>query len=332
MTKQNNIEQKEFRKQSLIAIVGPTAIGKSEIALNLAKRISGEIISADSMQVYRELDIGTAKPVKSERETIPHHLIDIASICDGFSVAKYQRMARRSIEKTSKSGNMPILVGGSGLYIRAVIDDLDFPPQTTESIKIRKDLENMADEQGPKVLHERLRRIDSKSADKIHPNNIRRIIRALEVYEMSGQIYSEHPKVWDDRKSIYDLSFFGIECNRKHLYRLIDKRVDRMIEEGFQDEVESIVDNGYRGELSNKKVLGYDELLCYLDGEYSIDGAVSRIKKNTHHFAKRQLTWFKADPRIKWLKRSSTDSPSEIVDKLESYIIESRRSKREGEI
>lgn len=304
---------------NVVAIIGPTGVGKSEVAFLLAQRLGGEIISVDSMQVYQSMDIGTAKPSQEERGKVKHHLVDICPVDADFTVAEYQRLARQAILEIQDRGKLPILVGGSGLYLRAVIDDLSFAPQD-RSKKVAKTLYEEAEKRGVESLHEELKTVDPEAASRIHPHNLRRIIRALEVYRITGNPFSQYRKVWEKRQSIYDLMMVGITAPRDELYGRVEARVDRMLERGLLEEVRNLAAKGFGAVITAKQALGYKELLDYLEGGVSFDEGVKRIKVNSRHFAKRQLTWFRRDPRIIWFERGAGESAKELADRIESYL------------
>lgn len=301
-----------MKKLKVLVIAGPTAIGKSRIALGLSKKFNGEIISADSMQVYKGMDIGTAKPDIKDRQSVPHHLIDIINPDEDFSVAVYQDRARKAIKDISNRERLPILVGGSGLYIRAAIDELDFPQGTIDS-KIRKKWEAELKKVGSLGLHEKLRELDPKSAENIHPHNSRRIVRALEVIESTGRPFSDFQRKWDQRKSIYDVEIIAFILPRSELYAKIDGRVDRMIADGLIEETKELVERGYGKTITSKQALGYQQVLDYLDNKMSLIDCIDLIKQDTRRFAKRQITWLRADPRVCWIDLSGK-SEDEIED------------------
>jgi len=307
-----------MNKIKVLIITGATAIGKSEIAIEIAKRLGGEIVSADSMQVYKGMDVGTAKPSINDVREVPHHLIDIAAPDEEFSVAEYQQKARKEIADISNRGNLPILVGGSGLYIRAVIDRFEFPPGTLDS-SIRKRLEEELQRLGAPALHERLRGLDPHAGASIHANNSRRVIRALEVIESTGHPFSEFQKEWRSRESIYDGKIVALNLPRKRLYAKIDERVDRMICDGLVEETKLLLSQGYGRTITSKQALGYRQVLDYLEEKIPLDECVSRIKQKTRHFAKRQITWLKHDPRVVWVDisgREPSETACEVVDFL----------------
>ena len=297
----------------LICLLGPTAVGKTEIAIQLAQRLNAEIISVDSRQIYRQMDIGTAKPTSQEQQAARHHLIDCVDISQPFSVADYQSLADTIITDIQDRGKRVLLVGGAGLYFRAVVDGLFEGPGADPSL--RKRLEVEAAQHGVDALHNRLRTCDPESADRIHPNNVVRVIRALEVYELTGTPMSELQQQWHPEKQRYPFIAFGLTMPRALLYRRIEQRVDVMLANGLIAEVESLLAAGYARDSVALQSFGYRELIAYLDGNCTYMEAVSQLKQNTRRFAKRQLTWFRKDTRIEWLDREST--PDIVVYLLE---------------
>ena len=288
----------------LICLLGPTAVGKTEIAIQLAQRLNAEIISVDSRQIYRQMDIGTAKPTSQEQQAARHHLIDCVDISQPFSVADYQSLADTTITDIQDRGKWVLLVGGAGLYFRAVVDGLFEGPGADAALRER--LEGEAAQHGVDVLHNRLRTCDPESADRIHPNNVVRVIRALEVYELTGTPMSQLQQQWHPEKQRYPFIAFGITMPRALLYRRIEQRVDVMLANGLIAEVESLLAGGYARDSVALQSFGYRELIVYLDGNCTYMEAVSQLKQNTRRFAKRQLTWFRKDTRIEWLDREST--------------------------
>ena len=297
----------------LSAIVGPTATGKTEVGILLAERIGGEIVSADSMQVYRGMDIGTGKPTPEQLARVPHHLIGVIDPDAPFSVAEYQERARAAIADIRARGRQPILVGGSGLYVRAVVDGLALsmaPPDAD----FRRRLTDEAAASGPAALHARLAELDPEAARRIHPNDAKRIIRALEVYQQTGQRISSLQELDRHRRARYNTRQSGLTAPRPELYRRIEARVDEMVARGLADEVRGLLGRGYGERLASMKGLGYAQLIPYLRGECSLDAAVSRLKRDTRRFAKRQLTWFRADPRIEWVDVVAAGDPQAVAD------------------
>ena len=299
----------------LICLLGPTAVGKTEIAIQLAQRLNAEIISVDSRQIYRQMDIGTAKPTPEEKQAARHHLIDCVDISEPFSVADYQSLADTAIADIQNRGKRVLLVGGAGLYFRVIVDGLFKGPGADPAL--RKRLEIEAAQFGVDALHDRLRVCDPESADRIHPNNIVRVIRALEVYELTGTPMSELQQQWHLEKQRYPFIAFGITMPRALLYRRIEQRVDVMLANGLIAEVESLLAVGYSRDTIALRSFGYKELIAYLDGDCTYLEAISQLKQNTRRFAKRQLTWFRKDTRIEWLDRESTpDIVTSLLKKI----------------
>ncbi|RJQ31103.1 MAG: tRNA (adenosine(37)-N6)-dimethylallyltransferase MiaA [Actinobacteria bacterium] len=300
----------------LLAIVGPTATGKTELAINVAKQINAEIVSADSMLVYKELNIGVAKPSRQQRNMIAHHLIDIACFKEAFSAGKYQKLARQAIEDILARHKTPLLTGGTGLYVRAAIDKLNFPKGQTDS-EIRKSLEKEALEEGTAKLYCKLKKLDPEAAASIETNNKRRIIRALEVIKTTGKKFSDYQTNWDNYRSIYNTTLVGLSLDRQELYTRINHRVDRMIKDGLIDETKLLLKQSFKTSLTAKQALGYKEILEYLEEKTSLDEAIGVIKKRTRNYAKRQVTWFKKDPRIHWVNikgKNIKQTTAEIID------------------
>ncbi len=295
----------------LLCLLGPTAVGKTEIAIQLAQHLDAEIVSVDSRQIYRQMDVGTAKPTPQEQQAARHHLIDCVDISQPFSVADYQSLADAAITDIQNRGKQVLLVGGAGLYFRAVVDGLFEGPAANPSI--RKRLEQEASQQGVDVLHNRLRTCDPESADRIHPNNLIRVIRALEVYELTGIPMSEHQQQWQSENQRYPFNAFGLTLPRELLYHRIEQRVDIMLANGLITEVESLLTAGYSRETYALQSFGYRELIEYLDGKCTYVEAIKQLKQNTRRFAKRQLTWFRKDTRIEWIDRDSTPDVVEYI-------------------
>ena len=299
----------------LICLLGPTAVGKTEIAIQLAQRLNAEIISVDSRQIYRQMDIGTAKPTPEEKQAARHHLIDCVDISEPFSVADYQSLADTAIADIQNRGKRVLLVGGAGLYFRVIVDGLFKGPGADPAL--RKRLEGEVAQFGVDALHDRLRVCDPESADRIHPNNIVRVIRALEVYELTGTPMSELQQQWHPEKQRYPFIAFGLTMPRALLYRRIEQRVDVMLANGLIAEVESLLAAGYGRDTIALRSFGYKELIAYLDGDCTYLEAISQLKQNTRRFAKRQLTWFRKDTRIERLDRESTpDIVTSLLKKI----------------
>ena len=294
-------------KKPLIVLTGPTAVGKTSLSIALARAVEGEIISADSMQVYKHMDIGSAKIKKEEMEGIPHYLIDVLEPDEEFHVVRFQEMAKEAMKEIYSKGKIPILTGGTGFYIQAVVKDIDFS-QDTEKSSVRERLENLAQEKGGEYLHELLAQRDPESAEKIHPNNIKRVIRALEYYELTGE-----------KVSPYNTAYFVLNDHRERLYEKIDRRVDQMLDEGLVEEVRRLAQMGYTRDMVSMQGLGYKEILAYLEGEYSLEEAVYVLKRDTRHFAKRQLTWFRREKDVIWVNKPDFDYDDK---KILEYILE----------
>lgn len=289
-------------KKPLIILTGPTAVGKSALAVSLARKIGGEIISADSMQVYRHMDIGSAKITREEMAGVPHYLIDILEPDGEFHVVRFQSLAKEAMKTIYDKGKIPILAGGTGFYIQSVLYDIDFTA-TEEDEALRMQLEQFAKEQGNEALFERLRRIDPESCEILHANNVKRVIRAIEFYEKTGKCISEHNEEQHEKESPYRFLYFVLTDERAGLYEKIDKRVDAMLDAGLVSEVQRLKDMGCTRDLVSMQGLGYKEILQYLDGECTLEDAVYRIKRDTRHFAKRQLTWFRREKDVTWISR-----------------------------
>lgn len=290
-------------KQPLIVLTGPTAVGKTSLSIKLAKAIGGEIISADSMQVYRHMDIGSAKITAHEMEGVPHHLIDVLEPDQDFNVVTFQHMAKEALEEIYSHHRIPIIAGGTGFYIQALLYDIDFKENDDESL-VRRELEELAAREGeaaPAVLHAMLEEIDPESAARIHANNVKRVIRAIEYYRLTGERISVHNQEERIKESPYNFLYYVVNTQRPVLYGRIDRRVDQMMENGLVEEVQALKAMGcHRGQTSMQG-LGYKEILDYLDGRCTLDEAVYILKRDTRHFAKRQLTWFKRERDVRWL-------------------------------
>ena len=299
----------------LLCLLGPTAVGKTEIAIQLAQRLNAEIVSVDSRQIYRQMDIGTAKPTPEEQRAARHHLIDCVDISEPFSVADYQSLADTAIADIHNRGKRVLLVGGAGLYFRAIVDGLFEGPGANPAL--RKRLEAEATQNGVDSLHKRLQTCDPESADRIHPNNLVRVIRALEVYELTGTPMSELQQQWQPETQRYPFIAFGLTMPRALLYHRIEQRVDVMLANGLIAEVESLLAAGYARDSVALQSFGYRELIAYLNGDCTYLEAISQLRQNTRRFAKRQLTWFRKDTRIEWLDRESiSDNVGVILGKV----------------
>ncbi|MCR5685490.1 MAG: tRNA (adenosine(37)-N6)-dimethylallyltransferase MiaA [Lachnospiraceae bacterium] len=310
----------------LIIINGPTAVGKTAVSVELAKLIGGEIISADSMQVYRGMDIGTAKVTYEEMKGIPHHLIDILEPDEEFGVISFKEMAQKKINEITDRGNVPIICGGTGFYIQAVLYDIEFIEyDEAKQRQIREKLEKELAEEGALVLYERLKGIDPEYAAIIHPNNTGRLLHSLETWELTGKRMSEHNKEQRERKSPYDFRYFALTDDREKIYERINKRVDRMIEAGLEQEVRTLLDKGYSRSLQSMQGIGYKEMADHIAGEISLDEAIYDIKRETRHYAKKQLTWFKRERDVEFADRREFKDNGEIA----GFLSESARSHKQ---
>lgn len=305
--------------KKLIIIAGPTACGKSAAAVALAKRINGSIVSADSMQVYRGMDIGSAKMTAAEMDGIPHELIDIVEPTEEWNVVRFQKEAKSAAERIRTSGRVPILTGGTGFYIQALLYDIDFT-ETNEDSDFRKQMEELARREGPEALYRRLLQEDPASAGQIHPNNVKRIIRALEFVRETGSSIAVHNEAQRRRPPAYDAAFFVLTRERSRLYERIDARVDQMMATGLLEEVVRLRSQGLTAQDVSMQGLGYKQLLEYLDGKCDLEEAVRQIKLQTRHFAKRQLTWFKREKEAIWLNADAFASPEELAEEMLSLL------------
>lgn len=286
-----------MEKIPLVVVCGATASGKTSLAINIAKEFNGEVVSADSMQIYKFMDIGTAKPTKEEMDGVVHHMIDIVTPDINFSVAEYCSMAHSIIKDINERGKLPILAGGTGLYINSVVNDVKFE-EAEQNETLRLELEDYAKTEGAEALHRILEECDPVSADKIHANNIKRVIRAIEVFRTTGEKLSEHNEKSKEIISRYSPIMMEILWDREELYERIDRRVDIMIEQGLETETKKLYEMGYTKDLTSMQGIGYKEMFQYFDGEWSFDEAVDKIKQYSRNYAKRQNTWFKRDERI----------------------------------
>ncbi len=294
-------------KKPLIVLTGPTAVGKTELSIKLAGAIGGEIISADSMQVYKYMDIGTAKISTAEMGQIPHYLIDILEPEEEFNVVKFKEYAGKCMEEIYAKGKIPIIVGGTGFYIQAVLYGIDFK-ENGEDTAYRQQLEVLYKKEGSEYLHAKLAQIDPSSALAIHPNNVKRVIRALEYYDQTGSRISEHNEEQRKNESPYNFCYIVLNNDREVLYERINRRVDLMMEAGLVQEVKQLLERGLSGDMVSMQGLGYKEIVRYLIGECSLEEAVYTIKRDTRHFAKRQLTWFKREKEVTWIQKNDFDN------------------------
>lgn len=307
----------------LVILTGPTAVGKTALSIKLASEIGGEIISADSMQVYRQMDIGSAKIKPEEMGGIPHHLIDILEPEEEFNVCLFEKLALEAMEQIYERGHIPVVVGGTGFYIQALLYQIDFTEEETDTA-FRDKLWQLGEEKGNHYLHELLRKVDPESAEEIHENNRKRVIRALEFYENCGKPISTHNKEQRQKTSAYNSCYFVLTDDRKKLYERIESRVDQMLSKGLVDEVRTLKERGCNASMVSMQGLGYKEILEYLDGRCSLLEAVEKIKKETRHFAKRQLTWFRREKDVIWLDKQAFAYDEDAVL---SCILENLRKK-----
>ena len=289
-------------KKPLVVLTGPTAVGKTKLSISLAKALNGEIISADSMQVYKYMDIGSAKITEKEMDGVPHHLINVLSPFEEFHIVRFQELAKKAMEDIYNRGKTPVFVGGTGFYIQAITKDIDFT-EGEEDKQYREELSRLAAEKGNEFLHEMLQEVDKKSAEEIHANNVKRVIRALEFYKENGFPISQHNEEQKQNETPYNLAYFVLNAPRELLYERIDRRVDEMMESGLVEEVQKLKDMGCHREMTSMQGLGYKEILSFLDGEIPLDEAVRILKRDTRHFAKRQLTWFRRESNVVWVDK-----------------------------
>lgn len=288
-------------KEPLVILTGPTAVGKTKLSIALAKAIGGEIISADSVQVYRHMDIGSAKIRPADMQGIRHYLVDELEPSEEFHVVRFQQMAKAAMEEIRSRGHIPVLVGGTGFYIQAIVNDIDFTEN--EASPYRQELEALAVEKGAEYLHEELKKVDPKSAEAIHANNVKRVIRALEFYRMTGKKISLHNEEQREKQSPYNFAYFVLNDDRAKLYARIEQRIDEMLEDGLVEEVSRLKEMGCHRGMVSMQGLGYKEILAYLEGDCSLEAAVEILKRDTRHFAKRQITWFKREQDVIWLNK-----------------------------
>nr|WP_304286177.1 tRNA (adenosine(37)-N6)-dimethylallyltransferase MiaA [Clostridium paraputrificum] len=301
-------------KKKILVIGGPTAVGKTELSIELAKRLNGEIISADSMQIYKYMDIGSAKVSKEEMNGVVHHLIDVVDPSENFSVADYKEQGEKAIKEIISRGKLPIIVGGTGLYINSLTCNMNFT-EAEKDEEYRKDLDKLANEHGNNYIHEMLKDIDPISYKEIHANNRKRVIRALEVYKLTGKPFSSYNAGEDFYKSEYDVHYYVLTMNREKLYERINLRVDIMMEKGLLEECIKLKEMGYTSSMQSMQGIGYKEILYYLEGDVKLQEAINMIKQGSRNYAKRQLTWFRRDPRVTFLDKDKL-SYVEILEKV----------------
>ncbi len=289
-------------KKKLVILTGPTAVGKTKLSIELAKKIGGEIISADSMQVYRHMNIGSAKIMPEEMDGVRHHLIDVLDPTEEFDVFRFQSMAKDAMEGIYERGHIPIIVGGTGFYIQSVLYDIAFD-HSEETPELRLELEEFARENGAHALHEMLEQADPQAAEEIHENNVKRVIRAIEYFRQTGKKISEHNKEQREKEAPYNFCYFVLNDDRSRLYDRIERRVDMMMEAGLVEEVKGLLAQGCKRDDTAMQGLGYKEIIDYLQGTIDLDRAVYLIKRDTRHFAKRQITWFKREKDVVWVQK-----------------------------
>lgn len=302
-------------KKPLVILTGPTAVGKTDLSIQLAKKINGEIISADSMQIYKKMDIGTAKVTKAEMKGVPHYLIDELMPDEEFNVTIWKERAKEALESIYAKGKIPIIAGGTGFYIQALLYDVDFTSDNND-YSYRKELHNLAEEKGADELHKMLQEVDPESAGKIHANNVKRVIRALEYHHLTGEKISLHNREQNEKKSNYNFVYFVLTMDRERLYERINRRVDIMLEQGLVDEVKALKEEGYHKDMVSMQGIGYKEILDYLDGEYDYERAVYLLKQDTRHFAKRQMTWFRREKDVTMLNKDKFSSDEDLLDDM----------------
>ena len=305
----------------LVILTGPTAAGKTGLSLSLAKRIGGEIISADSMQVYKKMNIGTAKILPQQMEGIPHHLIDVLMPDEEFNVVLFQKLAKEAMEDIISRGKIPIVVGGTGFYIQALLNDIDFTENDSDPA-FRQEMEALARQGQGQLLHDRLSQVDPEAAAQIHPNNIKRVIRALEFYEKTGEKISEHNAAERQKTSPHNSAYLVLTWPRQVLYERINRRVDQMLKDGLVDEVKGLLEEGYSPDLVSMQGLGYKEFVPYFSGECTLDEAVYILKRDTRHFAKRQLTWFRREKDVVWINKNDYENDEEILEYIINLLTE----------
>ena len=311
-----------MNNRPLIILTGPTAVGKTALSIGLAKAVDGEIISADSMQVYRKMNIGTAKIQQSEMQGVRHHLIDILDPGEDFNVVLFKKYALEAMKDIYSREKIPVVVGGTGFYIQALLYDINFEDNDND-MSYREELQTLAAEHGNSYIHDMLAGVDPESAEKIHENNVKRVIRALEFYKKTGTKISEHNEAESQKESPYNFEYFVLNDDRQKLYDRIDRRIDIMLADGLLDEVKSLVDEGYSRDLVSMQGLGYKEMIDYIQERYTLDEAVYTLKRDTRHFAKRQVTWFKREKQVTWVNKNEFDSEADIL----SFMIERLREK-----
>jgi tRNA dimethylallyltransferase len=305
--------------KDLFILGGPTAVGKTEISIKLAQRLNGEIISADSMQIYKSMDVGSAKISEEEMRGVPHHMVDIIEPSEEFSVAEFKERAENTIKEITNKNKLPMLVGGTGFYINSLIYNYSFA-DTNKDEEYRVYLTKLAESEGKECVHKLLKDIDEESYNKLYPNDLKRVIRALEVYKVSGKPMSEFKAEQNILDIPYNVYYFVLNMDRQRLYSRINSRVDIMMKNNLIDEVIKLKEMGYNADMQSMKGIGYKEVLYYLNGEISLNEAVEMIKQGSRNYAKRQLTWFRKDPRVNWVNKEDFTNEDEIVEFIVSKL------------
>ena len=311
-----------MEKKPMIILTGPTAVGKTKLSIALAKQVNGEIVSADSMQVYKHMDIGSAKITPEEMQGVPHHLIDVLEPWEEFNVVVFKQKCDECLQGIYERGHIPILTGGTGFYIQAVLRNIDFT-ENEEDTSYRRELESLAAEKGAEYIHDMLKKVDPPSAEAIHANNVKRCIRALEFYKLTGQRISDHNEQEKQKQSNYNSCYFVLNDDREKLYARIEERIDEMLKSGLIEEVKKLQEMGCRRGMVSMQGLGYKEILAYLEGECSLEEAIYLLKRDTRHFAKRQLTWFRREQDVIWVDKPEYDYDDE---KMLQFMLEKLRA------
>jgi len=302
----------------IIAVVGPTASGKTALAIEIAKKVGGEVVSCDSMQIYKYMNIGTAKPTAEEQGAVKHHMLDIVEPFENFSVAEFTKRARECIDEISSRSKVPILAGGTGLYFDSIVENVVFP-DIGEAPDYRREMYELAERCGNESVHALLAQKDAQAAEKIHPNNLRRVVRALEVCRLTGKTFTQ-VNAESRREAVYDTLIFGIDIERELLYDRINRRVDVMMEEGLLEEVRGLADMGVSSDSTAMQAIGYKELIEYFEGRMTFEEAVEKIKMESRRYAKRQLTWFRRNQSINWINPQNSDDLKKIFEKCFTFV------------
>lgn len=306
-------------KKKLIILTGPTAVGKTKLSIETAKMLNAEIISADSMQVYKYMDIGTAKITKEEMDGITHYMVDELEPDEEFNVVVFKKLALKYMDEIYAKGKIPLIVGGTGFYIQALLYDIDFSESDENNGEIRKKYEDIAHTKGSEYLHNMLKEVDEESAMSIHYNNVKKVVRALEYYEITGQKISEHNKEQRQNESPYNFLYLVLNDDRDKIYDRIEKRIDIMVMDGLIEEVKDLLERGFSKDLVSMQGLGYKEIVDYIEGRCTLEEAIYILKRDTRHFAKRQLTWFRREKVTTWIDKSEYNDDKSILDQIAIY-------------